>query len=67
MKIKMKLNLNRMADILTILVFGIFVGLKLFNVIKWSWWWVMSPLWIPILLFIIVCIIWIIFHIASTA
>ena len=25
-----------------------FVVLKLCNVIPWSWWWVLSPLWIPV-------------------
>ena len=35
----------------------LFVGLKLTNVIAWSWWWVLSPLWIPILLLIIFLII----------
>lgn len=24
----------------------LFVGLKLTNYIDWSWWWVLSPLWI---------------------
>lgn len=24
----------------------LFIGLKLTNVIGWSWWWVLSPLWI---------------------
>lgn len=24
----------------------LFVGLKLCDVIAWSWWWVLSPLWI---------------------
>jgi hypothetical protein len=24
----------------------LFIGLKLGNVISWSWWWVLSPLWI---------------------
>jgi hypothetical protein len=24
-----------------------FIVLKLCNVIAWSWWWVLSPLWIP--------------------
>lgn len=24
----------------------LFVGLKLTNVIDWSWWWVLSPVWI---------------------
>ena len=45
----------------------IFVVLKLTNYINWSWWWVLSPLWIPILIglaifigfciFSIVCVI----------
>lgn len=26
----------------------VFIVLKLCNVIAWSWWWVLSPLWIPI-------------------
>lgn len=30
------------AGLLTIL----FIGLKLGGVIAWSWWWVLSPLWI---------------------
>ena len=32
----------------------LFVGLKLTNVITWSWWWVLSPIWIPVLLLIII-------------
>lgn len=30
------------------LVFITFLVLKLTKVIDWSWWWVTSPLWIPI-------------------
>jgi len=26
----------------------LFVGLKLGHVIDWSWWWVLSPLWITL-------------------
>ena len=26
----------------------LFIALKLFNQITWSWWWVLSPLWLPI-------------------
>ena len=25
----------------------LFIGLKLTNVVAWSWWWVLSPLWGP--------------------
>jgi len=28
----------------------LFIGLKLGGVISWSWWWVLSPLWISALL-----------------
>lgn len=34
-----------------------FIVLKLCNVITWSWVWVLSPIWIPVVLVIIVCII----------
>jgi hypothetical protein len=26
----------------------LFIGLKLCNVIHWSWWWVLSPIWISV-------------------
>ncbi|NCC85456.1 MAG: hypothetical protein EOM03_15210 [Clostridia bacterium] len=25
----------------------LFIGLKLANVINWSWWWVLAPAWLP--------------------
>lgn len=31
----------------------VFITLKLLGVIKWSWIWVLSPIWISVLLFII--------------
>lgn len=34
-----------------------FIVLKLCNVIDWSWGWVLSPIWIPIALVIILLII----------
>lgn len=33
------------AGLLTIL----FIGLKLTGYISWSWWWVLSPIWISLL------------------
>lgn len=38
------------AGLLTI----VFITLKLTKVIAWSWWWVLSPLWISALLVILV-------------
>lgn len=34
------------SEVLTI----VFVILKLTHVVDWSWWWVLSPFWIPILI-----------------
>lgn len=28
----------------------LFIGLKLTGYIAWSWWWVLSPLWLPLVL-----------------
>ena len=30
----------------------LFIGLKLLNIIQWSWIWVLSPVWLPVVLFI---------------
>jgi hypothetical protein len=35
---------------LGMILFLIFMTLKLTGDIDWSWWWVTSPLWIPVLL-----------------
>ena len=35
----------------------VFTVLKLTRVITWSWWWVLSPMWISKLLLIVVLII----------
>ena len=32
----------------------LFIGLKLTGQISWSWWWVLSPVWISALLAIVV-------------
>jgi len=41
------------AGALTIL----FIALKLIGIISWSWWWVVSPIWISLIIGIIVIII----------
>lgn len=41
------------SGMLTIL----FVGLKLTHYIDWSWWWVLSPLWISFILGVIVFLV----------
>lgn len=44
----------------------LFLGLKLGNVITWSWWWVFAPLWGPVALLGIVVLVMVI-YIALTA
>lgn len=41
------------SGLLTVL----FVGLKLTGVINWSWLWVLSPLWISVLLAILIILV----------
>ncbi len=33
----------------------LFITLKLINVIDWSWIWVISPLWLPLAIFLWTC------------
>ena len=37
---------------LTTILFVVFLVLKLTDNIDWSWWWVTSPLWLPIAILI---------------
>lgn len=40
------------------IVFIIFLFLKLTDLVTWSWWWITSPLWLPLVgLLIVVAII----------
>lgn len=35
----------------------VFIVLKLTNIIDWSWWWVLAPIWIPIIFWILVIVV----------
>ena len=35
----------------------LFIGLKLGKVIDWSWWWVLSPLWIGFAVFLVLLVV----------
>ncbi len=48
----MKINIQ--TGFGTTLLLILFIALKLCNVITWSWWWVLSPLWITLLVFLVV-------------
>lgn len=49
------------------IVFIIFLILKLTGNIDWSWWWVTSPIWIPILIFTGVLVIFFLFGLLYVA
>lgn len=37
----------------------LFIALKLTGVISWSWWWVLSPFWIPLAFGLLAAVIYI--------
>ena len=43
----------------------VFIILKLLGKITWSWWWVLSPIWIPWGIVIVILIVWFIFYMAA--
>lgn len=47
-------NSNSGGASLSTILFVVFLVLKLTGVIAWSWWWVTSPLWIGVLLWVII-------------
>ena len=55
------MKINKHSDITLSLLLVLFVGLKLAGVINWSWWWVLSPIWMPLFLFglfvFVICVI----------
>ena len=54
-----KVTVN-VGGLLSTLLLVAFIILKLCNVITWSWWWVLAPLWVPIGLTLIfgVLVVW---------
>ncbi len=49
--------LRRASGIVASLVLPVFLVLKLAGAISWSWWWVLSPLWITALAFLLLSIL----------
>ncbi len=49
--------INRVGPSLTTLLTGLFITLKLIGLISWSWWWVLSPVWISFALVAILLVI----------
>lgn len=50
----MEKNLGLGSQLFTSLLTVLFIGLKLTGHINWSWWWVLSPIWISFCLAILV-------------
>ena len=44
------------AGLLTV----VFITLKLCHVITWSWWWVLSPLWISAILSVVFIVLYLV-------
>lgn len=42
-----KINIS-LVGVLNVVVFLAFFFAKIFDKIDWSWWWIFSPLWIPV-------------------
>lgn len=42
-----------LCDVLAV----VFIVLKLIGVIDWSWWWVLAPVWIPVIIVVIAYIV----------
>ena len=45
------------GQVFTTCLLVVFVVLKLVGTVNWSWWWVLSPFWIPIVLLVLVLIL----------
>lgn len=52
-KVEVKSGGIGFCGLLTVL----FIGLKLTGYIAWSWWWVLSPLWIPVALVLAIIVV----------
>lgn len=44
------MNRYHVPDPLPVIVFAVFLHLKLSGAITWSWWWITAPLWITAIL-----------------
>ena len=51
-----KIELNFNFDCISIFLTLVFIVLKVNNLVSWSWWWVLSPIWIVIII-MLACLI----------
>jgi fatty acid desaturase len=52
-------NANSAGSFSTLLSL-LFIALKLTGHITWSWWWVLSPIWIPIVVTVLLFGVWVV-------
>jgi len=45
-----KIELNFNFDCIAILLTVVFIVLKVNDLVSWSWWWVLSPIWILLII-----------------
>lgn len=43
----------KIIRVILTLILLIFIILKLTHIISWSWWWVISPIWLPFIIIFI--------------
>jgi len=53
-KMKNQIEMNSGGNFCTILQTALII-LKLTGSITWSWWWVLSPMWAPIVFILLLC------------
>ena len=46
-----------LSDVFIATLTVLFIGLKISGIITWSWWWVLSPLWLTLVFLLLVLII----------
>ena len=54
---KLKESQNRSCGSFSGLLTIAFIVLKLCHVIEWSWWWVLSPIWIGAIIVVVCAVI----------
>lgn len=45
-----------LLGLVPVFVLAVFIVLKLCKVIAWSWWWVCSPIWIPLAIIVLLAV-----------
>lgn len=50
-------NKYNIGDVFVCLLTSMFIILKLFNKITWSWLWVLSPIWISAIIMLVIIIV----------